>query len=75
MRTRARVYYEPRLTEAERPLVQACPRGCGERPLGGDPARREQRTQSIAYLCQYVATTDAYYPQALRFHARRKLDQ
>jgi len=30
MRTRARVYHEPRLTEAERPLVQACPRGCGD---------------------------------------------
>ena len=29
MRTRARVYHEPRLTEAERPLVQVCPRGCG----------------------------------------------
>ena len=29
MRTRARVYHEPRLTEAERPLVQTCPRDCG----------------------------------------------
>ena len=30
MRTRARVYHEPRLTEAQRPLVHACPRGCGD---------------------------------------------
>ena len=30
MRTRARVYDEPRLTEAQRPLVHACPRGCGD---------------------------------------------
>ena len=29
MRTRARIYPEPRLTEAERPLAQACPRQCG----------------------------------------------
>ena len=29
MRTRARVYQEPRLTEGERALAQRCPRGCG----------------------------------------------
>ena len=29
MRTRARVYHEPRLTEAERVLAQSCPRSCG----------------------------------------------
>ena len=29
MRTRARLYQEPRLTEAERALAQDCPRGCG----------------------------------------------
>ncbi len=29
MRTRGRIYHEPRLTEAERALAQSCPRGCG----------------------------------------------
>lgn len=29
MRTRGRIYHEPRLTEAERSLVQLCPRTCG----------------------------------------------
>lgn len=29
MRTRARVYDEPRLTEAERALAHLCPRRCG----------------------------------------------
>ena len=29
MRTRARAYQEPRLTEAERSLAEHCPRGCG----------------------------------------------
>ncbi len=29
MRTQARTYQEPRLSEAERSLAQHCPRGCG----------------------------------------------
>lgn len=29
---------------------------------------------SIAYLVQYFVSTDSYYPQALRFHARLKMD-
>lgn len=29
MRTRGRIYVEPRLTEAERSLAQSCPRHCG----------------------------------------------
>lgn len=29
MRTRGRVYQEPRLSESERAHVQRCPRGCG----------------------------------------------
>ena len=29
MRTRGRVYYEPRLSESERAVAIRCPRGCG----------------------------------------------
>ncbi len=30
MRTRARVYHATRISEAERSLIQACPRACGD---------------------------------------------